>query len=200
MTTWIVRCGCVVAIALMAGCSTSSGGSSSRLTPAVVQQYVLTQEATENLSRVLSAIKVGDQTAQELSTMRPGSTRWENMRYGSRLSWNNVNVLLNSFTTDQYTAIPEIRRMIGAEKAIAITWENTLDGFGRQVPTRKQMHQALTHAHTAELAARGQLNAAALALSKRVCMLTKAHSELATAQDAFAACDAAKRLAPPPST
>src|SRR5215813_13576888 len=81
---------------IAAACSSEGGGSStSTLTPADVNRYVLTKEATANLTRVVYLISAADQTVQQLSHAPPGSADYRNLLYGSRLSWNNVVVGLN---------------------------------------------------------------------------------------------------------
>jgi hypothetical protein len=183
-------------------CSSGSGGSStSQVTPADVNRYVLTKEATANLTRVVYLISAADQTVGQLSHTRPGSVDYRNLLYGARLSWNNVVVGLNAFTQGQAVVVPQLTSTVGEHKLLTTTWLNALDALRKHPPKdRRALLKALSAPQKQELDDRHLLQDAAAALAKETCALQLRHPELASAADTATACGAAKQLSSPPST
>jgi hypothetical protein len=191
----------VVLTMVGAACSGGSSSGDASLTPAVVQRYVLTKEATANLTRLIFLLQTADSTVQHVSQQRPGSKASENFLAGARLSWNNVVVALNSFTQAQAAVVPELGDMVGAHKIVATAWLNALDHLiAHPASSLKDQLKQLAGPQKQELSARHLLSSTAAALAALTCTLQSQHHELATPADTATACGTAKQLAPPPST
>jgi hypothetical protein len=186
----------VITIMAAAACGSSTGSSSSQLTPTDVNRYVLAKEATASLTRLIDLISAADQTVQQLSHQRPGS-----VAYGSRLGWNSVAISLNNFTQAQAVAVPQLTDTVGQHKLLGTTWLKALDSLDRRTPrTRRALLEALAAPQKEELKDRPLLRNAAAALAELTCSLELKHHELATAADTALACGTARQLSSPPAS
>jgi hypothetical protein len=188
---------------LLAGsaCSGGSSSASSSLTPTDVHRFVLADEATVDMTRLIALISAADLVTQHFAHQRPGTVAYDRFRLGARLSWNNVSVGLNYFTQGQALVAPVLNDTVGMHKLVATAWLNALDGLGRRpAGNLRQLSRVLAGPQKQELAARHLLNEAAAALAKATCALEVKHHELASAADTSAACGSARQLASAPST
>jgi hypothetical protein len=195
---WVVL---ALLVVLAAGCSVGSSDSSPKLTPSVVNRYVLVQEAQGNLARVLAELGATDLGTRGLGSARPGTTAYRNAILAQQLGWDSVLTALNSFTRAQGEAFPAVTTAVQQTHLVATQWLNLLHALSLTAPASKRALQGmLGRVLHYEAVRRPLLNDAARELAKEGCNLGETYRQLANAKDVVAECAAVKQLTPPPST